>query len=110
MKSFHISGDIHFYAHSYGDALLKKDFAEDSRAHELSLDKDSLEIECPVRVIHGLLDKEVAADQSLKLTHALQSSDVDLIYRKEGLHKAEEPPDIQLIINTLDRMVKDVNA
>lgn len=76
----------------------------------MSLAKGSLSIECPVRVIHGLLDKEVEPEQSLKLTHALSSSDVDLIYRKEGLHKAEEPPDIQLILNTLDRMVKDINA
>ena len=41
---------------SYGDAMLKKDFAEDSLQHELDLSKP-LDFTCPIRILHGLDDK-----------------------------------------------------
>jgi hypothetical protein len=37
----------------------------------------------------------------------LRSKDVDLIYRKEGPHQLDSPLDIELFLNTLDRMLKD---
>ena len=40
----------------YGDAMLKKDFAEDSLQHEIDL-KKPLEFTCPIRILHGLDDK-----------------------------------------------------
>ena len=51
-------GDIHVLSHTFGDAMLKKDFAEDSLKYEIDLQRE-VEIGCPVRIIHGLEDKEV---------------------------------------------------
>ena len=34
------AGDIHVHTHEFGDALLKKDFAEDSRKYEIDLELD----------------------------------------------------------------------
>eukprot|EP00096_Caligus_rogercresseyi_P006348 TRINITY_DN22719_c0_g1_i1.p1 TRINITY_DN22719_c0_g1~~TRINITY_DN22719_c0_g1_i1.p1 ORF type:complete len:283 (-),score=88.44 TRINITY_DN22719_c0_g1_i1:180-1028(-) len=101
------TGDIHMVDGKYGDALLKRDFAEDSLQHHLSLKKDSISISCPVRIIHGLCDEEVNPMQSLDLCHAFQSKDVDLIYRKNSSHEMESPPDLELILTTLDRLIKD---
>ena len=60
------SGDIHVHTHEYGDALLKEDFAVDSRKFEIDLEK-KLDITCPVRIIHGLADTEVDPVQSLQV-------------------------------------------
>ena len=54
--------DFAFYGYTdkfdyrYGDAMLKKDFAEDSLQHELDLEKP-LEFTCPIRILHGLDDQ-----------------------------------------------------
>ena len=74
------SGDIHVHTHEFGNALLKKDFAEDSLQYEIDLDKE-IDISCPVRIITSLNDTETNPDDVVKLTRALKSDDVDLIYR-----------------------------
>jgi len=100
------AGDIHVHTHEFGDYMLKKDFAEDSLQYEIDLKKD-LDIRCPVRIIHGLNDEEVDPNQSLSLGKALQSPDVDLIFRKNSGHIVHEPHDLELFLVTLDRMLKD---
>jgi len=102
------AGDIHVHTHEYGDALLKADFAEDSRRYEVKLGEDQqVDITCPVRIIHGLEDSEVEPTQSLQLCAALRSDDVDLVYRKNSQHQLDSPPDLELFLITLDRMIKD---
>jgi len=100
------AGDPHVYTHEYGDALLKEDFAADSRKYELDLSRQ-LDITCPVRIIHGLQDTEINPDQSKQLCSSLASEDVDLVYRKRSMHQLESPPDLELFLITLDRMIKD---
>jgi pimeloyl-ACP methyl ester carboxylesterase len=100
------AGDPHVFSHAFGDALLKKDFAEDSRQYEIDFTK-SIDISCPVRIIHGLQDSEVKPEQSLELCKNLKSKDVDLIYRKNCPHQAVNLQDIELILNTMDRLIKD---
>jgi hypothetical protein len=49
-----LKGDVHLRTYgTFGDAMLKKDFAEDSRKYEIDLEKP-IEINCPVRIVHGL--------------------------------------------------------
>jgi hypothetical protein len=55
-------------------------------------------------------DTEVTPEQSLQLCKLLRSKDVDLIYRKNGPHQLEAPPDVELFLNTLDRLLKDYPA
>lgn len=100
------AGDIHVHTHEFGNALLKEDFAADSRRYEIDLEKE-LDITCPVRIIHGLEDTEIDPEQSLQLCKSLVSDDVDLIYRKNSEHQLESPPDLELFLITLDRMIKD---
>jgi len=99
-------GDPHVHTHEFGNALLKEDFAADSRKHELDLDQ-TLDIACPVRIIHGLNDTEVDPMQSLKLCDSLASEDVDVIFRKTSGHQLESPPDLVLFHITLDRLLKE---
>eukprot|EP00088_Acartia_fossae_P044239 TRINITY_DN4690_c0_g1_i10.p1 TRINITY_DN4690_c0_g1~~TRINITY_DN4690_c0_g1_i10.p1 ORF type:complete len:293 (-),score=50.21 TRINITY_DN4690_c0_g1_i10:619-1497(-) len=99
-------GDPHVYTHEFGDALLKQDFAADSRKYEMDLEQ-KLGITCPVRIIQGLNDTEIPISQSMKLCESLESDDVDLIYRKASGHQLESPPDLELLLITLDRLLKD---
>jgi len=89
-----------------GSALMKKDFAEDSRQYEVDLNKP-VNIKCPVRIMHGLQDTEISFKQTLDLCQSIVSNDVDLIIRKNGPHQLEQPMDIEIFLNTLDRMLKD---
>ena len=61
----------------------------------------------PVRILHGLKDTEVPFEQSIELCQAIKSNDVDVIFRKNGPHQLEQPVDIEIFLNTLDRMLKD---
>ncbi len=102
------SGDIHMYRHALGDALLKRDFADDSRRYEIDLNSDTVvDIRCPVRIIHGLEDKEVSYEESVKLTRRIASPNVDLILRKMSPHQAVDLREAGLVIATLDRFIKD---
>ena len=101
------SGDSEFIAMAaMGSALMKKDFAEDSRQFEVDLSQP-VDIKCPVRILHGLQDHEVSHQQTLDLCQSLVSNDVDVIFRKNGPHQLEQPVDIEIFLNTLDRMLKD---
>ena len=73
--------------------------------YEIDLSKP-FELPCPIRILHGLDDQEVDPLQSKYLAQIITSQDVDLIYRKSGSHQLENPPDIELFLNTLDRMLK----
>lgn len=59
------------HTHEYGNALLKEDFAADSLQYELDLSK-TLDISCPVRIIHGLNDREIPSDQSMKVNNLFE--------------------------------------
>ena len=103
-----IEGGDHYLnqRHTFGNAILKRDFAEDSRQHEIDLE-NPIPIRCPVRIMHGLRDEEIHYEQSMTLVHALMSNDVDIIYPKNGPHQLDKPLDIEIFLNTLDRMLKD---
>jgi len=100
------NGDWLATHHTMGSALMKKDFAEDSREYEVDLSKP-VNIKCPVRIMHGLEDTEISFTQTLELCQSIATKDVDLIIRKNGPHQLDQPHDIEIFLNTLDRMLKD---
>ncbi|KAI8509626.1 Mycophenolic acid acyl-glucuronide esterase, mitochondrial [Branchiostoma belcheri] len=64
-----------------------------------------LPISCPVRLIHGLRDADVPYQTSAQILEELDAKDVDLILRKSGEHRMSEPEDLELIIDTVDKLV-----
>ncbi|XP_066298619.1 palmitoyl-protein thioesterase ABHD10, mitochondrial-like [Branchiostoma lanceolatum] len=62
-------------------------------------------ISCPVRLIHGLRDQDVPYQTSAQILEELDAKDVDLILRKSGDHRMSEPEDLELIIDTVDKLV-----
>lgn len=76
----------------------------EARAHLVL--RDRLNLECPVRLIHGMADADVPWETSTRLASCLASSDVRVILVKDGEHRLSRDSDIDLII----RVVEDLLA
>jgi len=102
-------GDVRIVDTDYGEMLLKKALAEESRKYELDLN-DSTQFDIsgvPIRIVHGLCSSEMKVDDLKKLLCSLKSGDVDLLFRKDGDHEMEKYQDWELYMNTIDRLMKD---
>ena len=63
-----------------------------------------VEIDCPVRLIHGQCDPDVPWETSVKLAQLLRSSDVQTILLKDGDHRLSRDQDIALLIDTVAKL------
>jgi len=102
-------GDVRVVDTNYGEMLLKKALAAESRKYEIDL-KDSSHLDIsgiPIRIVHGLSNSEVKVDDMRHLLRSLTSGDVDLLFRKDGDHEMDKYQDWELYMNTIDRLIKD---
>ena len=84
----------------YGEPLpLTQLLLDEGRAH-LLLDAP-IEVDCPVRILHGMQDADVPWKLSLKLAEQLETPDVRLIFVKDGDHRLSRPRDLGLLGGTL---------
>jgi pimeloyl-ACP methyl ester carboxylesterase len=60
-----------------------------------------LAVRCPVRVLHGMRDKDVPWQHSLQLADCLETPDVRLIFVKDGDHRLSRDADLTLLRETL---------
>lgn len=68
---------------------------DDGKEH-LLLDHD-IPITCPVRILHGMQDRDVPYQLSLRLAKQLVSSDVQLLFVKDGGHRLSRDADLLLL-------------
>jgi pimeloyl-ACP methyl ester carboxylesterase len=78
-------------------------FIEEGRNHLLL--RRPIDLDCPVRLIHGLADTEVPWETSLRLARMLVSRDVELILVKNGGHRLSEAPDLDRLLRTLEALL-----
>ena len=64
-----------------------------------------INIDCPVRILHGVQDDSVPYKNSIELMRLITSHDVDLLYRKAGDHRLCTENDLELLTETVDKMV-----
>lgn len=87
---------IIYQASDYGAPLpFSRTLIERSARHLVM--KDKIQITCPVRILHGMKDEAVPWQLSLKLVENLVSTDVRLIYVKDGDHRLSAPEDLALL-------------
>lgn len=87
----------------YGDPLpFTLKLLEDGARH-LLMDGE-IPIDCPVRVLHGMRDKDVPWQLSLRLAECLRAEDVRLVFLKDGDHRLSREQDLTL----LERVVGEV--
>ena len=63
-------------------------------------------IDCPVRLIHGELDKDVPSNIALRTMERLRSADVQLNLIKGGRHRLSEPREIEAILRTVEGLLE----
>jgi len=73
---------------------------------QMQLLSGPIAIDCPVRLLHGEVDREVPLDVAFRLMRALRSSDVQLNVLKGGGHRLSEPHEIRAILHTLDALME----
>ena len=71
----------------------------------LLLDKP-IEIDCPVRLIHGERDEDVPVDVAHRTLRAIRSGDVQLTIIKGGGHRLSEPHEIDAILRTVASLLE----
>lgn len=73
---------------------------------ELRLLDQEIAVDCPVRLIHGELDRDVPLEIAFRTMHALRSADVQLRVLKGGGHRLAEPHEIDAILRTVAELVE----
>lgn len=84
--------------------VISYDLIKDGRKH-LLLDAP-INLDMPVRLIHGEKDMDVPCSTSLAISRQLTSDDVEIILVKGGGHSLSEPRDIKRLMGVLDQLVQ----
>ena len=82
---------------------LTRIFMEDGEKN-LLLDR-SIEIDCPVRLLHGMQDQAVPWETTIRLSQALAGNDVRVHLIKDGDHRLSEPRHLALLGDTISDTV-----
>ena len=77
----------------------------DSGQANLLLDRE-IPIDCPVRLLHGLEDKDVPPSIAFRLGRTLRSDDVQTLLVKGGEHRLSRPGDLGLLLTTVAALIE----
>jgi pimeloyl-ACP methyl ester carboxylesterase len=67
-------------------------------------------ITCPVRLLHGQRDEDVAWSRSMMLAEHITGEDVEVTLVKDGDHRLSRDSDLALLTQTLDRLVAQLRT
>ena len=62
-------------------------------------------LRCPIRLLHGQLDRDVPWETSMRLAQRLESSDVQVTLVKDGNHRLSRPADMRLLRQALGALL-----
>ena len=69
---------------------------------------EEIPIDCPVRLLHGLEDKDVPPSIAFRLGRALRSGDVQTILVKGGEHRLSRPRELALLLTTVAALIESL--
>lgn len=97
---------IYMLKSDYGDEAypIRLNLIEEGRNHLLL--KNNININIPVRLIHGMKDEDVPASFSTNLAMQLTSNDVKVKLIENGDHRMSTKENIELIFNTIEEIIK----
>jgi pimeloyl-ACP methyl ester carboxylesterase len=81
---------------------------EEGRRHLLL--RSEIRLDCPVRLIHGMVDPDVPWATSLKLMERLRAPDVELTLVKGGDHRLSAPRDLDGLCETVERLLDQLSS
>ena len=89
-------------AYSDTPTIYTRAFWQSGEAHRLMFGE--IAIDCPVRLLHGLVDPDVPWNRAVRLAEMLRSGDVQAILIKGGDHRLSRDGDIALLIRTIEEL------
>ncbi|MEQ8268536.1 MAG: alpha/beta hydrolase [Parvibaculum sp.] len=81
---------------------------EDGRNH-LLLGKP-IPLDMPVRILQGMADPDVPWQHAMRLVEALAGTDVTITLSKSGDHRLSMPADIMRLTQTIETLLKEIEA
>jgi len=100
--------DFTDWGFSDGDAAEKAGISRGfwESGQRLRLLEREIGIDCPVRLVHGELDRDVPLDVAFRTLRKLRSADVQLTVIKDGGHRLSEPLQIETILRTVSGLLE----
>ena len=102
-EDFKKNGSVLFPDDDYGDYKVFYEFVKDGFQHEI-LDKE-IEIFCPVRLLHGKLDKVIDYNVSKKVIEQLSGKNKSLTIIDDGDHNLSRQQDLEILFKTIKELL-----
>ncbi len=83
-----------------------KKLIDDGKNHLLL--RSVIELDCPVRLLHGMKDPDVPWETSLRIADKLKAQDVVMTFIKDGDHRLSRDEDIDRLKKTVGDLIKQV--
>lgn len=82
-----------------------RDLFEDGKKHLVLNGTDSLDITCPMTLIHGAKDDCVPVETAFKICDAAKSENIKIVVLKNSGHRLSEPHELAVLENELNFLV-----
>ncbi len=92
----------------YGDQPYVTSRAFWESGESLRLMHAPLSIDCPIRLLHGQEDKDVAWTWALEIARLARSPDVQVTLVKDGDHRLSRPGDLAVLIATVKTLMEQM--
>ena len=89
-----------------GDFISKK-LIENSKKYNM-LKREKINIKCPIRLIHGLIDSVVPFNVSIKFAQLVESQDVRLYLEKIMNHDLSKPNNLNILEKIINDLINDL--
>ena len=89
-----------------GDFISRK-LIDNSKKYNM-LNREKVNIKCPIRLIHGLIDPVVPFHFSIKFAQIVESKDVQLILEKDMNHDLTKPKNLDIFEKIIDELINDL--
>ena len=83
--------------------LITRRLIEEGRQHLVLA--QGVALDCPVRLLHGMADKDVPWQMSLDLAERIAGQDVRVTLIKDGDHRLSRDEDLALLLRTLEPLL-----
>jgi pimeloyl-ACP methyl ester carboxylesterase len=99
-----LQGEVRIPSEYAGEGyLITRTLIEEGRQHLVT--DQPIVLDCPVRLLHGMGDKDVPWQTSLALAERLTGTDVRLHLIKDGDHRLSRESDLKLLLRTIEPLL-----